>query len=300
MISAANALARILKAEGVEQLICFPTTEIIEACAEEGIRVVTARTERVVTNMADGYTRIRNGKQIGVVAVQGGPGVENSFVGIAQAYADSSPVLMLTNGAPTERQGLPSLFDAVQNYKGVTKWADTINRPDRVGEMAARAFTKLRNGRRRPVLLELPPDVANAKIDENALNYTPIPSYRSAGDPNDVRAVVKLLREAKKPIFYVGQGTLWAEAWNELRELAELTQVPVLTTTLAKGVFPEDHALALGIGGVELTGTADHFMNACDLVFCIGASLHAAIARRDAPCRVRRRRSSTARRMPTT
>jgi acetolactate synthase I/II/III large subunit len=283
VISAADALARILKAEGVEQLICFPTTEIIEACAVAGIRVVTARTERVVTNMADAYSRIRNGKQIGVVAVQGGPGVENSFVGIAQAYADSSPVLMLTNGAPTDRAGLPSLFDAVQNYKGITKWADTINRPDRVGEMAARAFTKLRNGRRRPVLLELPPDVATAQVDERALNYEPIPSHRSAGDPKDVAAAVTLLRGAKKPIFYVGQGVLWAEAWNELRELAELTQVPVLTTTLAKGVFPEDHALALGIGGVEVTAMADHFMKASDLVFCLGASLTPSLAAMPVP-----------------
>lgn len=278
MIAAAGVLARILKAEGVEQLICFPTTEMIEACAAEGIRVVTARTERVVTNMADAYTRIRNGKQIGVVAVQGGPGVENSFVGISQAYADSSPVLMLTNGAPTERAGLPSLFDATLNYRHVTKWADTINRPDRVSEMAARAFTKLRNGRRRPVLLELPPDVANAKIDETAFPYEPTRSYRSLGDPRDVAAAVTVLRRAKKPIFYVGQGVLWAEASPQLRELAELVQVPVMTTTLAKGAFPEDHPLALGIGGVEVTAMVDRYLKECDLVFCLGASLTPSLA----------------------
>ncbi len=110
MIPASIALARILKREGVKQLFCFPTTEIIEAAAIEDIRVITCRTERTVTTMADAFTRIRNGRQIGVCAVQAGPGTENAFVGVAQAYADSSPMLLITDGARVHRRGLPSLF----------------------------------------------------------------------------------------------------------------------------------------------------------------------------------------------
>ncbi len=278
MIPAMIALARILKQEGTEQIFCFPTTEIIEAAAIEGIRVITARTERVVGNMADAYTRVHNGKKIGVCAVQAGPGTENAFVGFAQAYADSSPILMITGGATKDRMGLPALTDTVGHYRGVTKWADTINAPERVSEMAARAFAKLRNGRRRPVVLELPPDVATAQIDEAKYPYEPTRSYASAGDPKDVTQAVELLRKARKPIIYVGQGVLWAEAASELRTFAELMRVPVMTTTLAKGVFPEDHPLALGIGGVEVTGMVDHFLKECDLVFCIGASLTQTLA----------------------
>jgi thiamine pyrophosphate-dependent acetolactate synthase large subunit-like protein len=267
------ALARILKAEGTEQIFCFPTTEIIEAAAIEGIRIITARTERIVVNMADAYTRIHNGKKIGVCAVQAGPGTEAAFVSMAQAYADSSPVLLITDGATSKREGLASLSDTIGNFRGVTKWARRISSAERVSEIAARAFTKMRNGRRRPVLLELPHDVAEEMVDEAQQSYAPPRSYASAADPNDVAAAIAQLRKAKKPIFYVGQGALWGEAAAELLELAELVNVPVMTTTMAKGVFPEDHPLALGIGGGEVTGMVDHFLRECDLVFCLGASL---------------------------
>ena len=278
MIPADIALARILKQEGVEQIFCFPTTEIIEAAASEGIRVITARTERIVVNMADAYTRMHNGKKIGVCAVQAGPGTEAAFISMAQAYADSVPVLMITDGASGKRWGLPSLSDTVGHYNGITKWAARINSADRVPEMAARAFTKLRNGRRRPVLLELPKDVAGKTFDETFEPYVPTRSYASAGDPADVRDAVSVLRGAKKPIFYVGQGVVWAEAAAELLEFAELAGVPVMTTTMAKGIFPEDHALALGIGGNEITGMVDYFLKECDVVFCLGASLTVSLA----------------------
>ena len=125
--------------------------------------------------MADAYTRIHNGKKIGVCAVQAGPGTEGAFMSMAQAYADSSPVLLLTDGATTKRTGLPSLSDSVGFFKPITKWAAAINTADRVAEFAARAFTHLRNGRRRPVLLEVPRDVAAAEVDESTLKYVPPP-----------------------------------------------------------------------------------------------------------------------------
>lgn len=272
MLNASNALARILKQEGTEYLFCFPTTEMIEAAAAEGIRVITCRTERTVINMADGYSRILNGKRIGVCAVQHGAGIENAFVGVAQAYADSTPVLVLCDGPTLDRQGLPALFDPVENYRGITKWAETINKAERIPEMATRAFTKLRNGRRRPILLELPKDVAQQKLDETSLAYQPTRSFLSAGDPRDVTEAVRLLKGAERPMVYAGQGVLWGEAGGELVELAELMQLPVMTTLFAKSAFPEDHPLALGIGGYTLTGAVHHFLNAADVVLCMGAS----------------------------
>jgi thiamine pyrophosphate-dependent acetolactate synthase large subunit-like protein len=278
MLSAGRALARILKDEGSEYLFCFPTSEIIEAAALEGLRVITCRTERTVTNMADGYTRVHNGRRIGVCAVQGGPGVENAFVGVAQAYADSSPILMIAGGAVRGRRGLPAMFDGIRNYAGVTKWADRIDAPERLREMAMRAFTKLRNGRRRPVFLELPSDVAMEGVDETAPPYAPVPRYASAGDPADVSAAITLLLRARRPMLYVGQGVLWGEASEELRRFAELLALPVMTTTLGKGAFPEDHPLALGIGGTDITAMADRFLDTADVVVCLGASLMQTLA----------------------
>src|ERR1700676_2112470 len=121
-----TAIARILKLEGVEQVFCFPFTPIIEAPAGEGIRPVVARQERVAENMADGFSRVSNGRKIGVITVQGSAGAENAFSGIAQAYTDSSPILFLPGHPGRERVGVPPNFDAVRNYAATTQWADFI------------------------------------------------------------------------------------------------------------------------------------------------------------------------------
>src|SRR5204863_3433200 len=97
-MKAAAALASILKAEGVEYLFCFPVNALIDECARIGIRPIVARTERTLVNMADAYSRVSNGRRIGVVAVQHGPGAENAYAGVAQAYADGSPLLFLPGG----------------------------------------------------------------------------------------------------------------------------------------------------------------------------------------------------------
>src|SRR5439155_14865066 len=124
------------------------------------------------------------------------------------------------------------------------KWSASLSVPARVPEMFRRAFTLLRTGRRAPVVLELPVDVAGEEIDAPA--YAAARPVRSAGDPADVREAVGLLLRAKRPVLHAGQGVLWAEAWDELRELAELLGIPVMTTLTGKSAFPEDHPLSLG------------------------------------------------------
>jgi len=161
-----TAVAKILKMEGVEFISCFPFNAIIEAGAEEGIRPIKARTERVVVNIADGFTRASNGRRTGVCAVQLGPGIENAFPGIAQAFSDSVPILVLPGGYGRRRL-VPPNFIAVQSYRDITKWADLINFADRVPELMRRAFTYLRTGRPGPVMLELPADVADEEFDIN-------------------------------------------------------------------------------------------------------------------------------------
>ena len=122
------------------------------------------------------------------------------------------------------------------------------------------------------MLLELPADVAAAEFDEASFAYTPARSYRSAGDPADVAAAAKALLEARRPVLHVGHGVLWAEAWDELRELAELVQAPVMTTMAGKSAFPEDHPLSIGAGGHTLSKTGAQFLVQSDLVFGIGCS----------------------------
>lgn len=115
--------------------------------------------------MADGYSRVHNGRRLGVCAVQAGPGAENAFAGVAQAGSDGIPILVIPGGTRRERRGVPYSFSATEQYRGVTKWADEVNLPERIPEMMRRAFSALRNGRRGPVLLELPNDVGAAEVD---------------------------------------------------------------------------------------------------------------------------------------
>src|SRR5438067_2895488 len=135
-----------------------------------------------------------------------------------------------------------------------------------------RAFGQLRNGKPGPVLLELPQDVGAGELDSSAFVYSPARAYRSAADPADVAAAAELLLEASRPVLHVGHGVLWAQAWDELRQLAQLIQAPVMTTMAAKSVFPENHPLSIGAGGHTITRAAAHFLVKSDLVFGIGCS----------------------------
>ncbi len=267
-----TAIANILKMEGTEYLFCFPANTLIEAAAVAGIKPIMSRTERTTVNMADGYTRMTNGHRTGVLVTQSGPGIENAFAGIAHAYAESTPILAIPGGTASGRLGQPPDFDAMSAYRGVTKWVTQINRAERIPEMMRRAYTFLRSGRGCPVMVQVPGDVATADIDEAAFDYRPVKGYKSSGDPSDVADAVKALLAAKSPIIYAGQGILWAEASEELREFAELVNVPVMTTNTGKSAFPENHALSLGTGAGTMTKMARQFLDNADLVFGIGCS----------------------------
>lgn len=175
-MKAKTALAHILRAEGVTCFTCYPDNAIIDAMATLDVRPVLARTERVAVNIADGFTRIKNGRQIGVCAVQYASGIENAYAGVAQAYGDGTPILMLPSGYERSEQGVPPNFGAVCAYRPVTKWAETVNHAARVPQMMQRAFTLLRNGKPGPVLLEVPTDVMKRK---SASSHTRRPTLRA-------------------------------------------------------------------------------------------------------------------------
>jgi len=271
-MKANTAIANILKMEGTEYLFCFPANLLIEEAAIAGIEPIMSRNERTTVNMADGYTRVSNGRRTGVVVTQQGPGAENAMGAIAHAHAESTPILVLPGGTPTHQAGQSPAFSTVENYRGITKWNDQINQAGRVPEMMRRAYTYLRSGRGGPVALEVPADVGSEELSEEAFDYRPVKGLRSAGDPGDVAEAVRALLAAKSPIIYAGQGVLWAEAWDELREFAELSNTPVMTTNTGKSCFPEDHPLSLGVGARTMPRTARHFLDKADLVFGVGCS----------------------------
>ena len=265
-------MASLLKKEGTEWISCFPAQTLIEACSQEGIRPILCRQERAGVNMAAAYSRIHNGNKIGVFTMQHGPGAENAFGGVAQAYADNVPVLLIPGGSTERRIGVHPGFDAIPNYQHITKWAGRINTIERIPEMVSRAFTHLRNGRPGPVLLELPGDVAHAEVPADIEEYQPSRSYKSYAANEDVRDIVTALLKAEAPVINAGQGTLYAEVTDELIEFAELVNVPVMTTLAGKSAYPEDHSLALGTGGNTGTLMVDRFLQNTDFVLGIGTS----------------------------
>jgi acetolactate synthase I/II/III large subunit len=268
-----DAIAEIMKREGVQFLSCYPTTPIIEACAAAGIRPYLCRQERVGAGIADGYSRVTNGKPIGVFAMQYGPGAENAFPGVATAYSDSTPMLVLPLGHQRDRAQVFPLFSSARTYASVTKSVETLNLAGEVSEVMRRAFNLLKMGRPGPVMVEIPADVALEEIPESALQYTAVKATRPAGNPADILEAARVLLEARSPVIHAGQGVLYAEATEELRELAQLLEVPVMTTLEGKSAFPENHALALGSGSGVMSRPVVHFLRDADVLFAVGTSL---------------------------
>jgi acetolactate synthase-1/2/3 large subunit len=269
-----DAISAILKREGVEFLSTYPTTPLIDAAAAVGIRPVLCRQERVGVGIADGFTRISNGKRIGVFAMQYGPGAENAFPGVATAYSDSVPILVLPLGHQRDRAQVFPLFSSARTYASVTKSVETLNQAHQVSEVMRRAFNLLKMGRPGPVMVEIPADVALEEVDAAIVqSYKVVKPTCPAGNARDIAAAAQVLLEARRPVIHAGQGVLYAEASAELVELAELLQIPVMTTLEGKSAFPEDHPLALGTGAGGMPGPVYHFLPKADVLFAIGTSL---------------------------
>ncbi len=271
----ADAIVEILKREGTDTLFCFPTTSIIENAVAAGIRPIICRQERVGVDMADGYARVTNGKPPGVFAMQYGPGSENAFPGIATTFSDSVPVLFLPLAQAVDQSQIFPTFRSAVTYASVTKQVEEIRTPASTADVMRRAFNALKNGRKGPVMVEVPRDIVDLETGFDSPIYTPMRESLSAPDPRDVEDAAKLLVAAKCPVIIAGQGVLYAEASAELVQLAELLQAPVMTTVDGKSAFPEDHALALGSGGNTFTGQGRLFLyEKADLILGIGTGLN--------------------------
>ncbi len=268
-----DVIAEILKREGVEFLSCYPTNTMIEAAATAGIRPIVCRQERVGVGIADGFTRVKNGKRIGVFTMQAGPGAENAFSGISTAYSDSVPILLLPVGHARNTSQVFHFFRSVQSYAPVTKWTEEITLTDQVPEIMRRAFSYLKMGRLGPVLVEIPNDVAVEEFPAAGVNYTPVKRTVSGANARDIEEAAKILVQAKSPVIIAGQGVLYAEATDELTKLAELLQAPVTTPLEGKSAFPEDHPLSLGTGAGVMPRPVHTFLQKADAIFAVGSSL---------------------------
>jgi thiamine pyrophosphate-dependent acetolactate synthase large subunit-like protein len=265
-----QAVAEIMKREGIEILCGYPVNHLLEFAAAADIRPVIVRQERIGLHMADAISRVTSGKKIGAFCMQHGPGAENAYGGVAQAYSESVPMLVIPQGYPRRIANIDPNYNSSREMRGVSKLAEPINIPAETANILRRAFSAIRNGRSGPAIVEVPTDIWNEEIGD--IDYTPVSVGKYGPDPVDVRKAAAAILEAKRPVIYAGTGIQWAEAWAELRELAELLGAPVTTSLGGKSSFPENHPLSLGSGGNAVPKPVHHFVQNADLIIGLGCS----------------------------
>ncbi|MSQ08601.1 MAG: thiamine pyrophosphate-requiring protein [Dehalococcoidia bacterium] len=267
-----EAMAKIMKIEGIEWMACYPSNPLIEATAKEGIRPILFRHERGGIMAADGFSRQSRNHKYGAFCSQGGPGVENSMGGIAQAWADCVPIIYFPDGADRYKATVKPTFRAPYNYQHIAKFAEALTAPGDIVYFARRAFHALKNGRPGPVVLEMPRDVMTGEVT-NLSGYEPAKRMVSQPSAGEVKDAVTHLLKAKKPAIWAGQGVLYANAMDELREFAELTQIPIMTTMEGKSAIDEEHPLCLGAGNRTAPKPVFVWLKESDVLFAVGASL---------------------------
>ena len=271
-MNGAGVIAEILKREGTEFLSCYPRNPLIEASAALDIRPILCRQERVGVGIADGYSRVKRGKRNGVFAAQAGPGIENAFPGVAQAFSENVPVLVIAGGMPLARQHVQPVFRAANVFRPVTKWSALAHSVQELPDLMRRAYHAMRCGKAGPVLIEVPDEVFTAEY-QGRLDYAPVPEQRAAPDLAAVKKAAEMLLAAKQPLLWAGQGVHYAKASEQLAVLAELLPAPVVATNPGKSAIADSHPLALGAATRSRSKMFADFMGRADLILAIGSSL---------------------------
>jgi len=249
-MNGAAIVAEILRREGTEFLSCYPRNPLIEACAALDIRPILCRQERVGVGMADGYTRIKRGKRNGVFAAQAGPGIENAFPGVAQAFSENVPLLMLPAGLPLARQYVRPVFRAADVYRPVTKWSALAHSVQELPDLMRRAYHTMRSGKGGPVLVEIPAEVWEAEY-QGELDYVAVAVQRAAPDPDAIKSAVRMLLAAKQPLLLAGQGVPRSHAQRGPRQHHHHPRFRWSARTAA-AVLGDDRAGVLhGLGQVD-------------------------------------------------
>lgn len=270
-----QAVVDVLRSEGVDVTFGCPGAAILPLYAAlegSGIEHLIVRHEEGATHMADGWARTTGG--VGVAIGTSGPAGTNMITGLYTAMADSIPILCITGQAVSSKlhQEAFQAVDIVDVAKPVTKWAVQVREAAQVPWTFREAFRTARSGRPGPVLIDLPLDVQQQEIEWDPALDAPLPVPRVAPHPPSVERALDMLLEADRPLLLAGGGVVLGDAHEQLRELAELLGVPVQTTLMGKGSFPEDHELFAGMTGIQ---TSQRYGNQSflesDLVLALGA-----------------------------
>jgi acetolactate synthase-1/2/3 large subunit len=279
-ITGAQALIRALELENVDTIFGLPGGCILPAydpLLDSPIRHILVRHEQGAGHMAEGYAHVTG--RPGVAMVTSGPAATNMVTPLCDAYMDSIPMVCITGQVPTSAIGTDAFqeCDTVGITRSVTKHNELIMSADDVPLMVRQAFHIATTGRPGPVLLDVPKDVLQNSMnwhwpsDEEVLDS--LPGYKpvTKGHPRMIKEAARMILDAKQPILYAGGGILKARAADALRELAELIDTPVVTTLMARGAFPDDHPLCLGMPGMHGNATAITAMQKSDLLITLGA-----------------------------
>ncbi len=279
-ITAAMFIARCLKQEGVEKVFgqCGHTNyALIDSCDRHGIQYISFRHEQMAAHAADAYFRV-SGK-LAVLNVHLSPGMTNAVTGVASAAADCTPMLVFCGNTPTHNhakephQGIRFHADASQGeiYRPFCKRVWRLDDVRWLPDILPRALNVALTGRPGPVLIDVPMDIFQARVDAEADTTSRRPSHgRSTGSSEGVDRAAALLRDASRPVIFAGNGVFLSDACPELKELAEIAGIPVATTLIGKGSFPEDHALALGTTGIWGTEAANQTTRDADVILAVG------------------------------
>lgn len=239
-----------------------PLVDVERRLDDAGIRGIDVRHEQAAAMMAQAYSRV-SGK-VGVALGCSGPGALNMVTGVATAWADGCPIVAIGGSSPRFQSGMGTFqeVDQVACFGPVTKWATRVNDPARISDTIQEAFQRARSGKPGPVYVDLPADVlygslpaANPSRTADRRDFemprtvsiaeNTLATHRSGADPDQVERAIALLAKAERPIILTGSGTLWAEAWEELRAFVDATAIPFYATPQGRGAIEEDHPLAL-------------------------------------------------------
>ncbi len=281
MRKGADIIIEALKAEGVEVIFGLPGGAIMEfydALYRDGtIKHVLVRHEQGAGHMAEGYAKATG--KVGVAVATSGPGATNFVTAIADAYMDSVPTVFITGQVPTHLIGNDAFqeVDIVGITRPITKHNFLVKKIEDLPLVIRQAFYIARTGRPGPVLIDIPKDItqklSDVKIPSEEEVRASLPGYKPhlEGNPQQIKRAAKAIMEAKMPVLYVGGGAVQAQAQKELVELAELMKIPVTTTNMGKGAFPELHPLSLHMLGMHGTYYANMAVYNCDLLIAVGA-----------------------------
>lgn len=276
-MTGAQAIIASLEAEGVDTVFGYPggqAIKIYDALYDsKKLHHVLARHEQGATHMADGYARATG--KVGVVLVTSGPGATNTVTGIATAYMDSIPMVVITGQVTRGVIGTDSFqeSDIVGITMPIVKHSFLLQSTDDLTETFREAFYIASTGRPGPVLIDIPSDLQGAEMVFHYPDSVNIPSYRPTykGNAKQIKQATALIETSKRPLLYAGGGIVSSHACQELKALAEVMQIPVVTTLLGKGCFPSSHPLSLGPVGMHGSKYANMAMTECDLIIAAGA-----------------------------